>query len=446
MLNLRLFFRTIVVALALLAWPGTAPAHEVPNETTVLTFLKPEGTTLKLLLRAPMDALRDVDVPVREDGFLDLPRVETPLRHAAQLWITDFVKLYEDGAPLPQPRLVNARVSLPSDRSFTSYDQALAHIRGAPLAEETEIYWQQGLLDIEYEYPIASEASRFSIEPGLTRLGVQVNVTLRFLHPDGAERAFDVHADVGRVELDPSWWQAFYLFAKEGFFHILDGIDHLLFLFALVIPFQKLRPLVVIVTSFTVAHSITLAASAFGLAPGALWFPYLIETLIAASIVYMGLENIVGANIERRWWLTFAFGLVHGFGFSFLLGERLQFAGSHLVTSLLAFNIGVELGQLLVLAIAIPALTLLFRYVLPKRIGTIILSALVTHTAWHWMTERGAELTSFPWPTLDAVALSAALWWAMAAVAVAALLWLFSGLVRRWNGVDPTPVASDRSA
>ncbi len=158
----------------------------------------------------------------------------------------------------------------------------------------------------------------------------------------------------------------------------------------------------------------------------------------------MALENIVGVKAERRWLVAFTFGLVHGFAFSFLLSERLQFAGSHLITSLLAFNVGVEIGQLVVLAVAVPALSLLFKYVVPERIGTIILSALVAHTAWHWMTERGAELTQYPWPVMDAVMLSAALWWAMAAVAMAAALWLLSGLVQRWQAPrraegDPAP-------
>jgi hypothetical protein len=161
----------------------------------------------------------------------------------------------------------------------------------------------------------------------------------------------------------------------------------------------------------------------------------------------MALENVVGASVERRWFIAFAFGLVHGFAFSFLLSERLQFAGSHLITSLLAFNVGVEVGQLLVLAVAVPALGLLFQYVVPERIGTIILSALVAHTAWHWMTERGAELAQYPWPVIDAVALSTVLWWAMAAIAVAATLWLFSGLVRRLQaprGGEGDPAAPPR--
>src|ERR1019366_5266057 len=142
-----------------------------------------------------------------------------------------------------------------------------------------------------------------------------------------------------------------------------------------------------VVTAFTVAHSITLIASAYNLGPNSLWFPPLIETLIAISIVYKALENIVGkTSVQRRWMVAFGFGLVHGFGFSFALRQTLQFAGSHLLTSLLSFNIGVEIGQIFMLALFIPALDLLFRFVVAERMGTIILSALVAHTAWHWMT------------------------------------------------------------
>jgi hypothetical protein len=230
------------------------------------------------------------------------------------------------------------------------------------------------------------------------------------------------------VRLDPSWRQAFFRFVALGFFHILDGVDHLLFLFCLVIPFRRVKQLILVVTSFTVAHSITLIASAFNFAPDALWFPPLIETLIAMSIVYMALENIVGVtSISRRWIITFAFGLVHGFGFSFALRETLQFAGSHLLTSLLAFNIGVELGQILVLLILVPALAVLFRHVLAEpseRTGTIILSALIAHTAWHWMTDRAEVLRQFAWPTVDAALLASVMRWLMVVLVVGGAIWL----------------------
>ena len=250
----------------------------------------------------------------------------------------------------------------------------------------------------------------------------------------GAVRAFEFTGDPGLIRLDPRWYQAALQFVKLGFGHILDGTDHLLFLLCLVIPFRRLRALVPIVTAFTVAHSITLIASAYNLAPDALWFPPLVEALIAASILYMALENIVGtANVHRRWMIAFAFGLVHGFGFSFALRETLQFAGSHLLTSLLSFNVGVELGQLLVLALMIPALDVLFRLVVAERMGTIILSAIVAHTAWHWMTERVDRLSQFrfEWPAFTAAQWASLLGWLTVLVALAGLAWLVSLVFRR---------------
>ncbi len=387
----------------LLLWTRLA-AHEIPNEVTVQTFLKPEGQRLIFLVRAPLKAMRDMRVPQRDNGFLDFARLDPVLRNSAATWIEPLVKLYENNRLLESPELMAVRASLPADRSFQSYDQALDHIVNAPrLDPDTELYWEEGLIDAAFVYRIASEQSQC---------------------------AFDVHGEPGRVHLDPRWYQAAFLFVKDGFFHILDGIDHLLFLLCLVIPFRRLRPLVLVVTSFTIAHSITLIASAFDMAPGALWFPPLIETLIAASIVYMGLENIVAPQLWRRWLITFGFGLVHGFGFSFALRERLQFAGSHLLTSLLAFNVGVELGQVLVLLIAVPLIGFLFRFVIAERMGTIILSALVVHTAWHWLIERGDRLRQyrFEWPVLDTLFLVGVLRWLMLLVIVAAFAWLVFGV------------------
>ncbi len=185
------------------------------------------------------------------------------------------------------------------------------------------------------------------------------------------------------------------------------------------------------VTSFTVAHSVTLIASAYDLGPDALWFPPLIETLIAVSILYMAIENVLGSSVGRRWMITLAFGLVHGFGFSFALRQQLQFAGSHLLTSLLSFNIGVEIGQVLVLLLLVPLLEFLFRFVLAERIGTIILSVLVGHTAWHWMMERGERLGRFPWPELGAAQLASAARGLMLILVFAGLLWLAFGVLQR---------------
>ena len=430
------------IAAAIAVWmPLPVLAHDIPNDVKVQAFVKPEGQHLRVLVRVPMAAMREADLPLRGPGYLDLARAGPALRTAANLWLADNIDAYEGDRRLPRANVVDVRVSLASDRSFASWEEAVAHLRAPPPAD-ADLYWKQQHLDALLEFPIASERSEFSIHPRLARLGLQVVVGLRFLPPGGAERAFELHGDPGIVRLDPRWHQAALRFVELGFFHILDGIDHLLFIACLVIPFRRLRPLVVIVTAFTLAHSITLVSAAFGLGPGGLWFPPLVETLIAASIVYMALENIVGAHPMRRWIVAFAFGLVHGFGFAFGLRETLQFAGSHLVTSLLAFNVGVELGQVAVLLVLVPVLNLLLR-VVPERVGVILLSALIAHSGWHWMTERFAALQKFPWPTLDAAAVASLLRWAMAAIALAVLVWLVNGRVTMWMSRSAGPEGRD---
>ena len=426
--------RMFVPLMMLTAWlPGAGFAHDIPGDVRIVAYVKPANDRLQLLVRVPLAAMREVEFPVRGPGYLDLRRADAALAGAASLWLADNLELYEGDTRLMQPRIVTARVSLASDKSFTTFESAVAHLQGERVSPDTDLYWNQQLLDVLFEVPIQSAASAFSIHPKFSRLGQRVVTALRFLPPDGAERAFEFHGDPGLVRLDPRWHQAALRFVESGFLHILEGIDHLLFLLCLVIPFRRFLPLAVIVTSFTIAHSITLLAAAFGFAPGGLWFPPLIETLIALSIVWMALENITGAtSIQRRWVIAFIFGLVHGFGFSFALSESLQFAGDHLVTSLVAFNIGVELGQLLVLLVLVPLLNLLLRHAVAERIGIIILSALVAHTGWHWMQERGEQLLKFPLPVMDAAAWASLLRWLLAALVLGAAMWFARRHLRRW--------------
>ena len=428
----------LLVAMLLVCAPArVALAHDIPNDVTVQMFIKPSGQQLQMLVRVPLKAMRDFEFPERAQGYLDLDRADPDLREAATRWLADDIQVYENDTQLPPPEIRAARVSLESDRSFSSYETAYAHVTGPKLPSDTNVYWDQTMLDVLFDYPIQSDQvplneARFSIHPQLERLGLRVLLVVRFLPEPGVVRAFEFPGDPGLVRLDPHWYQAALQFVGLGFLHILTGTDHLLFLFCLVIPFRRFAALIPIVTAFTVAHSITLIASAYNLAPDALWFPALIETLIAASIVYMALENIVGgASVQRRWMIAFGFGLVHGFGFSFALRETLQFAGTHMLASLLSFNVGVELGQLLVLALLIPALELFFRYAVAERMGTIILSAIVAHTAWHWMLDRAAVLRQYPPPALDVALLLTLTRVAMAIVAVVAVGWAIQSVVER---------------
>ena len=420
-----------LLAAVALAFPALLSAHDIPNDVTIQTFVKVEGQQVKVLVRSPIIAMRDIIFPQKDADNIDLARSESQLHDAATLWLGDDLRMYDGSAPLAPQQVVSVRATPFEDKSFETYESATALLT-APQGD-VNVSTKTGYLDVMFAYPLQSDQPRLSIDPRWGRLGVRSITVVRLVLADGTIRAFEMAGNPGRVELDPRWFQAAWRFVKLGFEHILDGTDHLLFLLCLVIPFRRFTSLITIVTAFTVAHSITLIASAYDFGPDSLWFPPLIETLIAMSIVYMALENIVGASLHRRWLITFGFGLVHGFGFSFALKQTLQFAGSHLLTSLLSFNIGVELGQLLVLVVTIPVLDFLFRRVVAERLGTIILSGFVLHTAWHWMTDRYDTLKQYDFtvPELTPAFIAELLRYAMALVALAGVLWLVSLVAKR---------------
>jgi hypothetical protein len=418
------------LAAAVLASPA-ALGHEVPSDVTVHVLVRPAGDRLDLLVRVPLEAMQDITFPTFGPGYLDVARADAALRDAAQLWLANNIELYEGERRLPAPTIAAVRASIPSDRSFATFDAALAHLRATPLPADTQLVWQQALLDVQLAVPIESASSRFAIRPRLERLGVRVVNAVRFIAPTGVERVYQIEGDAGVVPLDPRWHQSLLRFLVQGFQHILDGADHLLFLLCLVVPFRReLSTLVWIVTAFTAGHSVTLVSAAYGVAPATLWFPPLIETLIAASIFYMAVENVIAPNGRTRWAIAFGFGLVHGFGFSFALQNTLQFAGDHVLTSLLSFNVGIELGQLLVLVLLVPVLNLLFRYVVAERVGTIVLSVIVAHTAWHWLAERFAALRGFNASDILAGLAASGLPWLVGALVAVLLAWRGA---RRWR-------------
>jgi len=401
-------------------------AHEIPTDVVIQSILKPQAQHLEFLVRVPLAAMRDVNFPESGPGYLVISEADETIRDAATIWIAQEVSLYENDSILDDWSIEAVRLSLPSDQSFRSYATARRHIQEPRLPDNSDLYRDQAMLDVLIRYPIQRASAEFSIAPRFARLGLQTTTVVRFEHVDGVERVFQFSDDPGIVRLDPRWHHAFLRFVAYGVEHILDGIDHLLFVICLLIPFRKLRPLIAIITSFTVAHSLTLIASAFGIVPNVLWFPPLIETLIAASIVYMAFENIIGSQWQKRWVIAFAFGLVHGFGFSFALSETLQFAGSHLLTSLLAFNLGVELGQLLIILLAVPILNFVFRNLIAERMGTILLSAILAHSGWHWMSDRAAQLLAytFNFPALSYTFFASMARWLMLIVVIGSVLWL----------------------
>ena len=175
-------------------------------------------------------------------------------------------------------------------------------------------------------------------------------------------------------------------FLALGIEHILTGYDHLLFLLGLLIAGGGWRSSLKIITSFTLAHSLTLGLAALDIVR----FPsILVEPLIAASIVYVGIENICRPNLEHRWRLTFGFGLVHGFGFASALRELgLGSDFKSVAWPLLSFNFGVELGQLAIAALALPLIWKLQERPAYSVRCVPALSVLVTLAGGYWLLER----------------------------------------------------------
>jgi hydrogenase/urease accessory protein HupE len=145
-----------------------------------------------------------------------------------------------------------------------------------------------------------------------------------------------------------SKWQTFVRYLVSGIEHIAIGYDHIAFLLAVIVLARHFWPLFKVITAFTIAHSITLTLAVLGIVT----LPsQLVETLIAASIVYVALENFFVRDIRHRWWLTFTFGLIHGFGFASVLRDY-GLPQNAIGLALASFNIGVEIGQLLIVLCA----------------------------------------------------------------------------------------------
>ncbi len=418
----------VELAAAWLLWMalGSVPAgaHDLPLDRFMNGFVKVEPRQAELVVRVPLDLLRAVPFPMKR-GEYDLA-ASGPSIKAALDALSGALSLWENGVRL-LPSGDAGRLAPLADRSFEDFGQAVAGVASKP-PEDMRMGYEQGYFDAHFTYPIYSPKSVFMIESLVdAELGSSVKLAIRYMPLDGSARALMISggSGSGRVALDPAWWEASLGFVKLGIEHILTGIDHMLFLLCLVIPFRRVKPLIPVITAFTLGHSITLIGTAYNLAPLGAWFPPFVEAAIAATIFYMAIENIVGANLRRRWIIAALFGLVHGFGFADILREQLQFAGSYVLLSLVSFNIGIEIGQLLVLCVAVPALVLLFRGAMSGRMGIIVLSAIVANVAWQWMMERGEIFWQTPWPQLTGPGLMVLARWVLAlglAIAAANLL------------------------
>lgn len=210
---------------------------------------------------------------------------------------------------------------------------------------------------------------------------------IRFGPGEVSQRVAQLENPGFEAERTRSAAQEFRRFLVLGIRHIFTGYDHIAFLIGLLLLGGSMRELVKIVTAFTVAHSITLALAALSfLTPPV----RVVEPLIAASIIFIGVENLwalrgqrAAQTLRHRWAVTFAFGLVHGFGFAAVLRE-LDLPRAVLATGLVSFNLGVEVGQLCIVLAALPILNRLRQ----MRRFALLASACVSGLGAIWLVQR----------------------------------------------------------
>jgi len=216
----------------------------------------------------------------------------------------------------------------------------------------------------------------------LTELGTDHKTIARIVR-DGRSEQFVFQQGVVYEAKERTFVESAAQFLELGVHHIFVGYDHLAFLIALVLPRQRWLDLVKIVTSFTVAHSLTLALAALDV----LRLPAtLVEAGIAFSVAWVAMENLWARTFKRRWLISLLFGFVHGFGFANVLKE-LDLGRSALAASLIFFNVGVEVGQVAIISLLLPFLWLLART--PVHAASVKLASLAIFIAGAlWFFER----------------------------------------------------------
>ena len=301
------------------------------------------------------------------------------------------VRIYKNGTQPDFATLGEARRAFQKEPDYAVFEQ------GVYVGDATvDVLLRYESEDAVYEYFLSS-----TLDPGLPDQDATANLVLDY-SPSGVQ-VFRVRGLLHEpVEVTRSVFDAVATFILEGVKHILEGLDHVLFVICLVLGAMHLEPLLWRVTGFTIGHSITLSIGFFGFVPVAAWFVPAVETGIALSIIYVALVAVV-PDFKSKWqqkkseWtvvgVTGLIGLLHGLGFSFVLQNILQVSSPNIWQSLVAFNVGVELGQLLIVIAAVSVFYLIS--LLGDRatkINRYIVACFCAVVASYWVIERGGNM------------------------------------------------------
>ncbi|WP_068113492.1 HupE/UreJ family protein [Tropicimonas marinistellae] len=408
--------RFLILMAALLATMlgGAAWAHFNLNLNVRIFHVAHGPDRLDIYLRTPMAYLvADKLGPIGGDGLpTPAPFTTNRLENGVAMHLVDPDALRSDPRGLGQIAADSLRVATESGALGAEVVSVRVHTVGgepdfatrgeaeAALAARTpgwsnlgETYVGDAVVDIHLRYPTAQPVSVYRlstlVDPGLPGQQETANLVLDY-RGDTTRTYRKTGLMLEPVTVAGSPAAAALTFTTEGIRHILVGIDHVLFVLCMVIGAQTLGALLARVTGFTIGHTVTLGLGFFGIAPSAPWFIPAVETAIALSIIWAAADAVLQRPGQSRSngnavAVTAAIGLLHGFGFSFMLRNILQVDADNVWQSLLAFNFGVELGQLAIVALIWPIVIAIRR--MPERV---------------WIGTRGAVAVS--------VSLIAAIW------------------------------------
>lgn len=383
-------FIALCLAATLALAAGGAAAHFILNVNIRVIHVEHRGDGLAVYLRLPMalvvaglvgpEQANGTRLPApytinrMEDGqlmhLLDVAALRADPLGLGRL-VADGHQIIVDGAALPaRVEAVRAYPAL-NQPLFSDLAQAQAAFTGPAFPEDLDApYVGDTVLDVKLFYasgrPVYGYALRSTLDPGLPDQDKIANVLLD--HRTGGTEIFRAGGLLDEpVEISNSRLAAAWTFVQEGLRHIWEGADHLLFVLCLTIGAVGFGSLAWRVTGFTLGHTATLIAGFLGLAPQGVWFIPAVETAIALSIIYAGAVAVLRKPGAASFVVAAGIGLLHGFGFSFMLREILRADAPDLWVSLLSFNLGVEIGQVAVVAAVWPLLLLVDRYL--KRVA-----------------------------------------------------------------------------
>jgi|GEM_PF-633597 len=408
----------VVLAMCLASIAVSASAHFLLNLNVRILHVEHPADGLRLYLRTPMPYLvADKIGPVGADGLPEpAPFTSNAREGDAVTHYVDFEQLRSNHLGLGELAQAGFDIEANANRlpgkvervhlyrvgtqpDFATLDEAHASFdsRTTLPEDESKLYVGDAVVDVVLWYaaedPVLTYTVSSNLDPGLPGQKSTANLILDY--GPGDVKVFRSRGLMHEpVEISRSTLSAVGTFILEGIRHILEGLDHVLFVVCLIIGAATLRSLLWRVTGFTLGHSVTLAVGFFGFVPSGAWFVPAIETGIALSIIYAAAIaiwplGVRGENERFTFVVTCVIGLLHGLGFSFVLQNILQVTSSNIWQSLLAFNIGVEFGQLAIVLAVWPVFRLLrHTNITVWRVAQIATAAGCIAVAAMWTVER----------------------------------------------------------